>query len=112
MESLDLIEHIDLSDGRTLSLARFGDPEGRPVLYFHGFPGSRLESRFGHRAAEQAGVQIVAVDRPGFGRSTRKPGRRLLDWPDDVLEVARALGGTVSRSLGFQAVAPMPRRVH
>ncbi len=100
------IEHIDLSDGRILSLARFGDPEGQPVLYFHGFPGSRLEAQFSDQAAEQAGVQIVAVDRPGFGRSTRKPGRRLLDWPDDVLELTKALGWDHFSIIGVSGGGP------
>ncbi|MBE9534002.1 MAG: hypothetical protein IMF03_03310, partial [Proteobacteria bacterium] len=34
---------IQLSDGRTLAYSDSGDPEGRPVFYFHGGPGSRLD---------------------------------------------------------------------
>ena len=33
-----------LRDGRALSFAEFGDPSGKPVFYFHGFPGSRIEA--------------------------------------------------------------------
>jgi pimeloyl-ACP methyl ester carboxylesterase len=32
---------IALSDGRSLAYAEFGDPDGRPVLFFHGTPGYR-----------------------------------------------------------------------
>ena len=92
MAEPDLLQTITLRDGRTLSYARFGDPDGSPVFYFHGFPGSRLEPRIGHEGALKAGVKLLAIDRPGFGRSTRKPGRCLLDWPDDVVELADALG--------------------
>jgi pimeloyl-ACP methyl ester carboxylesterase len=34
------------------------------------------------------GVRLVAIDRPGFGRSDFQPGRSFLDWPDDVAAVA------------------------
>jgi hypothetical protein len=33
---------IRLADGRRLAFAEYGDPEGKPVLLFHGLPGSRL----------------------------------------------------------------------
>jgi pimeloyl-ACP methyl ester carboxylesterase len=38
------------------------------------------------------GVRLVAIDRPGFGRSDLQPGRGFLDWPDDVVAVADHLG--------------------
>ena len=37
------------------------------------------------------GVRLLVCDRPGFGRSSPKPGRSLLDWADDVAELADAL---------------------
>jgi pimeloyl-ACP methyl ester carboxylesterase len=37
--------HIRLSDGRKLGFAEFGDPMGKPVFYFHGFPGSRPQAK-------------------------------------------------------------------
>jgi pimeloyl-ACP methyl ester carboxylesterase len=42
--------------------------------------------------AEQLGVRLMSLDRPGIGGSDPKPGYRLLDWPDDVVEVADQLG--------------------
>ena len=91
MSSPELLESVKLSDGRSLSFARFGDPSGKPVFYFHGFPGSRLEPRSNHDAFLKAGIQLLALDRPGIGHSTRKNKRKLLDWPDDVVEVAKIL---------------------
>jgi pimeloyl-ACP methyl ester carboxylesterase len=41
--------------------------------------------------ARRAGLRIVAPERPGFGRSTFQPGRRLTDWPSDVIALAKAL---------------------
>lgn len=92
MSEPELLNTTTLRDGRTLSYARFGDPQGVPVLYFHGFPGCRLEPQLGHDDALKAGVRLIAVDRPGFGRSSPKAARRLLDWPDDVVELADSLG--------------------
>jgi pimeloyl-ACP methyl ester carboxylesterase len=42
--------------------------------------------------ARALGVRMIALDRPGIGRSGPKAGYHLLDWPDDVVEVANQLG--------------------
>jgi len=84
---------IKLKDGRSLGYAEYGNPEGKPVFYFHGFPGSRLDWPFSDAddSAAQLNTRIVAVDRPGMGLSDFKRGREILDWPDDVIELADAL---------------------
>ena len=85
-------ETLALADGRRLGYAQYGTPDGQPLFYFHGHPGSRLEARFAHAAAAQAGFRVMALDRPGYGLSDFKPGRALRDWPDDVAEAADSLG--------------------
>ena len=42
-------------------------------------------------AARAKGVRFIAVDRPGMGLSDYRPRRTLVDWPDDVIQVAAAL---------------------
>ena len=37
-------------------------------------------------------MRLIGLDRPGIGLSDPKSGYRLLDWPDDVVEVADQLG--------------------
>lgn len=81
---------IALRDGRHIGIAEFGVPTGEPVLYFHGFPASRLEAQLMHRAAVDQRVRLVALDRPGFGSSDFEP-RTLAQWPSDVAQVADAL---------------------
>ena len=81
-----------LTDGRRLGFAQMGDPRGQPLLYFHGFPGSRLEALLAHVAARRQGVRLIGVDRPGYGLSDPRPGRTLTDWPRDVTELASHLG--------------------
>ena len=84
---------IKLKDGRTLGYAEYGNPEGKPVFYFHGFPGSRLDWPLfdDDDSAAESGARIIAADRPGMGLSDFKRGREILDWPDDVIELADAL---------------------
>lgn len=82
---------LTLTDGRSLSYAVWGDPQGSPVLLFHGSPGSRLFCPDG-AATAAAGVRLITVDRPGYGRSDPQPGRRIVDWPSDVRQLADALG--------------------
>jgi pimeloyl-ACP methyl ester carboxylesterase len=81
-----------LPDRRRLAYAEYGDPQGYPTLYFHGFPGSRLEAVLASASAAKAGVRLIAADRPGIGESDFQPGRRLLDWPADVLHLADHIG--------------------
>ena len=83
---------LRLPDGRELSYAEYGDPDGVAGFYFHGHPGSRFEAQLAHDAASGQGIRIIALDRPGYGRSTHLPARRLLDWPADVAAAADQLG--------------------
>jgi len=83
---------ITLSDGRKLGYAEYGDTGGSPILYFHGFPGSRIEARLTNDAASARNVRLIAVDRPGIGLSDFQPKRRIVDWPRDVSQLADQLG--------------------
>lgn len=82
---------VRLADGRWLAYAEFGDPDGRPVFVFHGVPGSRLLMG-DDRPIVDAGIRMIAVDRPGIGRSDPQPQRRMIDWPADVAALADTLG--------------------
>jgi pimeloyl-ACP methyl ester carboxylesterase len=82
---------LRLDNGRRLGYALYGDPEGRPVFYFHGLPGSRIEARLADGIAARRGIHLIALDRPGFGLSEFHPRRTILEWPDDVVKVADAL---------------------
>ncbi|KAN0104979.1 alpha/beta-hydrolase [Hyaloscypha variabilis] len=77
-----------LPDGRVLGYASYGAPPSATIptiLYFHGFPGSRLEAAIIANLSLPTPFHVLAFDRPGMGLSTFQPNRRILDWPADVL---------------------------
>lgn len=81
----------ELRDGRRIAYCEWGDRDGRPIVLCHGAPASRLFGPDSVTSAE-AGVRLITLDRPGYGRSDPKPGRQILDWSADVGEVAAGLG--------------------
>ncbi|KAJ4258210.1 hypothetical protein NW762_008358 [Fusarium torreyae] len=92
---------IDLPDGRHLGYHEFGDPSGTPVIYIHGAPDSGVTlSGFEDLLARQRGVRWIAPDRPGIGRSTFQPGRKILNYPSDLRRLIQHLGLTQYRILG------------
>lgn len=92
-----------LSDGRTIQWSERGSPGGDPVLFFHGCPDTRRASWSAHFAAFDAGIRLVAANRPGYGASTpAAPAYQRV--VADALELADALGfdrfGVIGMSVG------------
>ena len=85
---------FQMPDGRMLGYAEYGDPRGKPLFYFHGWPSSRIEfgGLNGEKIAQRLNLRVIAVDRPGFGLSSYQPGHRFVDWPQDVSHLADHLG--------------------
>jgi len=42
---------LTLKDGRQIGYVEYGNPNGKPVFYFHGLPGSRLDASYLHNIA-------------------------------------------------------------
>ncbi|WP_259408001.1 alpha/beta fold hydrolase [Streptomyces akebiae] len=111
--------HVRAPDGRLLRVECSGDPAGRPVFLFHGMPGSRVGPRPRPMFLYQRGTRLISYDRPGYGGSDRRPGRRVVDAVEDVTVVADALGldrfAVVGRSGGaphaLACAALLPHRV-
>jgi pimeloyl-ACP methyl ester carboxylesterase len=100
--------HLVLPDGRRLTYREYGAPQGRPVIYHHGTPSSRVEPEaFGLPAVAAAqGVRLIVPDRPGMGGSDHQTGRALLDWPDDLGRLADHLGLPRFAVLGYSGGVP------
>lgn len=79
---------ITLDDGRTLGFDDVGDPAGVPVLYVHGSPDSRRARHPADLVAVEAGIRLVAVDRPGAGLSTGHRTGTVGSFADDAIALA------------------------
>ena len=85
---------VTTADGRTLGVAEYGPPDGFPVFSLHGTPGCRYGGPpVDHPGLfEERSVRVIGYDRPGYGLSTRAPGRSVADAAADVAAIANALG--------------------
>ena len=108
-----------LRDGRWLGYAGHGPRDGVPVFILPGMPGSRLLARHARRPADDLGLRIIALDRPGIGLSDPRPGRTLRDTASDVADIADLLEFDHFFVIGVSAGGPhalacaleMPERV-
>lgn len=86
-----MLDQVRTASGRRLRVEVSGDPRGRPVFLLHGTPGSRVGPRPRPVLLYQRKVKLISFDRPGYGGSDRRPGRRVADVVEDVAVVADAL---------------------
>ena len=112
---------ISLRDGRTLGYAEYGALDGFPVVYAHGGLSCRLDIAAGASIAQQSGIRLISVDRPGIALSDPKPGRTVADWADDIAELRDQLdidtfaamgwsmGGQYALALGYALHAAVTR---
>jgi pimeloyl-ACP methyl ester carboxylesterase len=115
-----MTEYVETGDGRTLAYEEQGDPAGVPVFVLHGTPGSRLSGLHPDPAkVSEAGLRLITYDRPGYGGSSRHPGRVVVDCIADIATIADELGlvqfAVSGRSGGgphaLAAAAELPERV-
>jgi pimeloyl-ACP methyl ester carboxylesterase len=96
---------VPLPDGRRAQVWQGGAPVGPVVFFLHGCPDCRLAARSGDAAARRAGVRLVAVNRPGYGRSDpHESGHASV--ADDIVAVADRLGIERFALLGMSVGGP------
>jgi pimeloyl-ACP methyl ester carboxylesterase len=97
---------VTLRDGRTLHVYDQGDPNGNVVVQHHGTPGSGLVYPPDIEKARESGLRLVSYDRAGYGGSTTKPGRSVVDVVADIEDVLDALEIERYASLGGSGGCP------
>lgn len=100
-----LPQRVDVG-GRVLAVLEQGDPEGFPVFYAHGNPGSRLELLYFDEVARLKGFRLITFDRPGFGGSDFVSPYDLHSFANDVATVAASKGIARYGLLGWSSGAP------
>ncbi|MFJ7932186.1 alpha/beta fold hydrolase [Peribacillus sp. NPDC096448] len=111
---------LQLNDGRKLGYIQYGKKDGIPIFLFHGTPGSRIWFLDDDEVSNSLGIRLISIDRPGYGLSDLKPNRTVLDWTDDVEELANHLqienfsvigvsgGGAYAAACGYK----IPQRIN
>src|SRR5579875_1447427 len=85
--------NVAVGEDRQLGFAEFGDPQGRAIFWLHGTPGARRQIPVEARVyAEQKGIRLIGVDRPGIGSSTPHQYPHVVAFADDLRTVADTLG--------------------
>lgn len=100
------MQTITLADGRTLAYDTYGDPDGAPVIFNHGFSDSRLIRNPDAALTESLGVRVIAADQPGVGGSSPKPNRTMAEWADDMEQLADHLELSTFAVAGHSGGAP------
>jgi pimeloyl-ACP methyl ester carboxylesterase len=99
-------EQLTLKDGRQLAYTVHGDPDGWPIVFFHGNPGSRYMRHPDETLTIRAGAKLITPDRPGYGKSDFQPKRTLLHMADDITQLMDALKIDEFSLMGVSAGGP------
>ena len=91
-------------DGGSAAWCEWGDPDGRPVVFLHGTPGSRLFWPGAKAHLERA--RVLTLDRPGYGRSTPRAIPTLAAVADMVGAIADECGFDRFPVVGFSGGGP------
>ncbi len=83
---------VELPDGRVLEALVSGPQDGVLLVSHHGSPGAAVPFPTVEEAAAERGIRVARYSRPGFGGSTREPGRTVADCAADVAVLADHLG--------------------
>src|SRR5215217_2518586 len=110
---------IQLHNGAVVAFQEYGDANGRPVIFCHGWPSSRTMAQLTDEPARALGVRIISPDRPGISGSSMQLDRKLSDWPRLVEQLVDDLKIRDFRLLAISGGAPyayataiaMPERV-
>jgi pimeloyl-ACP methyl ester carboxylesterase len=115
----DRLQLLNLSNGGHLAYEEYGDPNGTPVFFCHGWPSSHTMAELTDAEARNLGVRMISPDRPGINRSSFQANRKLIDWPPVFRQLADHLQIERFHMLAISGGAPyafatawaMPERV-
>jgi len=100
------LRQISLKTGRVLDVAVAGPEDGTPLVFHHGGPGARMLFEPFIEATVTRGLRYVSYSRPGFGGSTRQPGRIVADCSTDTASILDELGAERFFVTGWSAGGP------
>ena len=97
---------ITLADGRILEVTTAGNPAAKAIIFHHGTPGSCTTWDKWLDVVEGQGGFAIAYSRPGYGTSTRRVGRSVIDNASDIAELLAHFAVTSFVSIGWSGGGP------
>jgi pimeloyl-ACP methyl ester carboxylesterase len=97
---------VGLADGRSLEVSVSGPARATPLVFHHGTPSDRTQYRPFAEAAAVRGLRLVSYSRPGYGGSSRQPGRAVADCAADTLAIVEQLGAGRFYRAGWSGGGP------
>lgn len=97
---------LERSDRRTVAWIECGESDGVPLLRIPGTPSSRFAIRADRQPWVDRNLRVLITERPGFGASTRLPGRGFVEHADDLLRLLDAAGIARTHVIGGSGGAP------
>jgi len=104
----DLEKDVHLHETRTgtrLAFHEYGDPNGPPIIFYHG-TGSHVQGMLLHKPGLKHGFRIIAPDRPGVAQSDFRPGWTILEYAQDIADLADHLGISSFGAIGISGGGP------
>jgi pimeloyl-ACP methyl ester carboxylesterase len=98
--------YVVAGDGRELEVALAGPADGWALFSHHGTPGAAEMLDPHVDAGAERNLRHIIYSRPGYGRSTRHPGRTVASCAADVAAIADALGYERFYSVGHSGGGP------
>ena len=100
------METVRLADGRDLDVLLGGAPSGPALVCHHGTPSDASLWCDWDAVARERGLQLLAISRPGYASSTRRPGRCVADVTDDVGAILDRFDVTSFVTIGWSGGGP------
>jgi pimeloyl-ACP methyl ester carboxylesterase len=101
---------VRLQGDAVVAFQEYGDANGVPVIFCHGWPSSCTMAQLTDLPARELGIRIISPDRPGISGSSLQPNRKLADWPHLIEQLLDHLGIGEFRALGISGGAPYAYR--
>src|SRR6266566_5446122 len=97
---------VTLQGGAVVAFEEYGDANGVPVIFCHGWPSSCTMAQLTDQPAHKLGIRIISPDRPGISGSSLQPNRKLTDWPRVIERIVDHLDIGEFRMLAISGGAP------
>lgn len=97
---------VPLPDGRNVDVLTAGPDDGLPLVIHEGTPVGLVLYPPTLEAARERGLRVVLAARPGYERSTERPGRTVGDVAQDIAAVLDHVGARTFVTYGTSGGGP------